>query len=351
MSTFTRFDSEDIVQGSVSKNITSGLFSGGAGAMTTFHTSSAQTASAAGTNYYWDVYHQDPDDSAYNDSAEVQFQISYGHYAGSGSYTADATAGLYPSRAIYSQFRNLLLDSPTPTTTFKLADNTDVKSAVFITLERSKFKEQLDKGDWHIEFANSNTGNNFIVTDDSSKAAATIENGHVVYNIVSGSSGTAGVYESSGEYDYWGKVYPELGIIMLEGEKMLGDTVGNNATHLNLGRISSNLGESSTANDNVQKYVYNSLVNFTGRADEDISSTFYFVRAKNSEYNFSTNETFVSGDAGRLRHGSMIGDPQVYISTVGLYNGRRELLAVAKLSKPLLKNYEREATIRIKLDY
>jgi len=34
-----------------------------------------------------------------------------------------------------------------------------------------------------------------------------------------------------------------------------------------------------------------------------------------------------------------------------LYNNANELLAVAKLSKPLPKNFEREATIRVKLDY
>jgi len=47
----------------------------------------------------------------------------------------------------------------------------------------------------------------------------------------------------------------------------------------------------------------------------------------------------------------MIQDPQAYITTVGLYNNRKELLATAKLSQPLLKNYTREALIKIKLDF
>ena len=47
----------------------------------------------------------------------------------------------------------------------------------------------------------------------------------------------------------------------------------------------------------------------------------------------------------------MIKDPQVYITTVGLYTEENELVAVAKLSKPLLKNFTREATVRVKLDY
>jgi len=34
-----------------------------------------------------------------------------------------------------------------------------------------------------------------------------------------------------------------------------------------------------------------------------------------------------------------------------LYNDANELLAVAKLSKPLLKSFSREALIKIKLDF
>jgi len=47
----------------------------------------------------------------------------------------------------------------------------------------------------------------------------------------------------------------------------------------------------------------------------------------------------------------MINTPQSYITTIGLYNDNNELLGVAKLSKPLLKDFNKEALVRIKLDY
>ena len=47
----------------------------------------------------------------------------------------------------------------------------------------------------------------------------------------------------------------------------------------------------------------------------------------------------------------MINSPQSYVTTVGLYNDNNDLLAVAKLSRPLLKDFNKEALIRIKLDY
>ena len=44
-------------------------------------------------------------------------------------------------------------------------------------------------------------------------------------------------------------------------------------------------------------------------------------------------------------------NPKVYITTVGLYNTNNDLLAVAKLSQPITKEFSKEALIRIKLDY
>ena len=53
----------------------------------------------------------------------------------------------------------------------------------------------------------------------------------------------------------------------------------------------------------------------------------------------------------KLYYSTFVNDPQTYITTVGVYNTNRELLAVAKLSKPLLKSYSREAIIKVKLDF
>jgi hypothetical protein len=39
------------------------------------------------------------------------------------------------------------------------------------------------------------------------------------------------------------------------------------------------------------------------------------------------------------------------MTTVGLYNDNSELLAVAKMSKPLVKDFTKEALIRVKLDW
>jgi hypothetical protein len=90
---------------------------------------------------------------------------------------------------------------------------------------------------------------------------------------------------------------------------------------------------------------------FLARNSEKVTSTHYFVRVKNAEYNFSNNPSYVTGSVGQVAQSTFISDPKTYITTVGLYNDSQELLAVAKLSKPLLKSFQREALIRVKLDY
>ena len=89
---------------------------------------------------------------------------------------------------------------------------------------------------------------------------------------------------------------------------------------------------------------------FRLQSEETISSNFVFVRARNSEFNYSTNPSLITG-SGEIRHNVMINSPQSFITSVGLYNDNNDLLAVAKLSRPLLKDFTKEALVRIKLDY
>jgi CxxC motif-containing protein len=46
-----------------------------------------------------------------------------------------------------------------------------------------------------------------------------------------------------------------------------------------------------------------------------------------------------------------VGDPKTYITTVGLYNTNKELLATAKTSKPIQKSFTKEILLKIKLDF
>ena len=114
---------------------------------------------------------------------------------------------------------------------------------------------------------------------------------------------------------------------------------------------------SNTHNDNTFKF-FSSIsgsgvdsAGFQARNEEDVTSTHYFVRVRNQEFNYSNNPTFTSGSNGSFRFSTMKDDPRVYITSVGLYDDANQLLAVAKLSKPQLKSFAKELLVKVKLDY
>jgi hypothetical protein len=90
---------------------------------------------------------------------------------------------------------------------------------------------------------------------------------------------------------------------------------------------------------------------FQLNSEETITSDFVFVRARNSEFNYSENPSYISGSTGEVIYDYFINNPQTYLTTVGLYNDSNELIAAAKLSKPLNKDFTKEALIRVKLDF
>ena len=90
---------------------------------------------------------------------------------------------------------------------------------------------------------------------------------------------------------------------------------------------------------------------FQLNSQETITSDYIFVRSRNSEFNYSENPSFISGSTGEVIYDQFINNPQVYITTVGLYNDANELVAVAKLSRPLLKDFTKESLVRVKLDF
>ena len=87
------------------------------------------------------------------------------------------------------------------------------------------------------------------------------------------------------------------------------------------------------------------------RDEEDQVSAQYFCRVRSGQMNFSNNPTFISGSLNELRQSTMKGNPNTFISSVHLYNGAGEMVAVGNLSTPLKKNFTSEATIKVKLTY
>jgi len=354
-STFAKFTADDIIS-QQTEVVTGGVWSTGAASLTTHWSSSAQTT--AQKRYYVEVYDSNP--SATDSIA--QYSIAYGHALGSGS-DAQGQLNDSPSRAIYSQFRNLLL--PAGTSRFTTANSGSTNSIYAITFNRNRLKERLDPGNFEIPLAEisgsrptnatgsvaiSSSNKVFTLIDDSSiNTGSFTATGGRVYNLVSGSIAN-GVFNPSAPV-YYGVVYPDYGTVIVDGNVLdqklsfqTGQASGVEANnHFAMFRSISGSGTltNPSTSDNY---------GFQARNSEKITSTHYFVRVKNGQFNYTNNPTFVTGSTGDINT-SFLTDPVTYITTIGLYNDQQELLAVAKVSKPILKSFSKESLIRVKLDF
>lgn len=360
--TYTNFDPTDDVLANNVETVTAGLFSGNTGSLLTFHVDDSATSIQ---NTYYRTIYQLPSD---NPLAISQLSIAYGNYNGSGS--GDLTGNLNndtPSRAIYKQYAQLLLQPLDKKFTINGSDTDDI---YVLNFNRARFKEKIDPGNIEINLARlsgsyvsnqANTGSNvrldgsgqvISLIDDSSLSPASIGESGRIYNIVSGTIDDGTVFKpNSTNPHYYGLLYPEAGIAVLDGRT------------LNLSASFGTVSGSGVQGDNAMK-LFTSLsgsaeitapsgrnYGLQARSSEQVKSTYYFVRVKNGDYNYSNNPSFVSGSQGDLAFTTFVNNPQTFITTVGMYNDRRELLAVAKLSKPILKSFTREVLIKVKLDF
>jgi hypothetical protein len=97
-----------------------------------------------------------------------------------------------------------------------------------------------------------------------------------------------------------------------------------------------------------------SLTAVTFQNVTNINSSLIFCQAGADEFNYSSNPTYTDSE-NRIQ----VIDPGsedtqtsfTFITSVGLYDANDNLLAVAKLSRPIEKSSERELSFRIRLDY
>jgi hypothetical protein len=170
-----------------------------------------------------------------------------------------------------------------------------------------------------------------------------------IRNLVSGSLST-GIHNASSPH-YYGKVYPDNGTIIISAEKLNQSASFNSVSGSNIN--GQNPIKLFTAMSGSAKNVD---LGFIARAVEIKHQQTIFIRVNSEEMNYSNNPTFVNtntknGKIGKPYFDSFIYNPYVYVTTIGLYNDNRELLAVAKLSKPIQKSFNSELSITVKLEY
>ena len=326
---FKRLDPEDFLVSIDS--VTATAWSTNNPILTAFFTSSVTSTN---DSYYKNVYQTG---SSLSGSA-VQFAIAYGNKIGSGSVNYnDSVPGVTTTRTVYGQYRNLIYGDENAQFIFGTVTASDFWA---INVDRARYKEHLLKGTFNLKLSGSY---NLQLTDNSGMVSTdTYLDCGRVYQIISGSNGTAfsgtGYSPSSGSY---GLFLPDIATIILNPLAL--------SQSINL--------EPSRSNDsdglNIQRLfaAVSGAASFQLNSEETVTSDYVFVRARNAEFNYSENPSFISGSTGDVIYSVFINSPQTYMTTVGFYNDTNDLLAVAKLSKPLTKDFTKESLVRVKLDF
>ena len=335
---FKRLDPEDFLVSSDS--ITSTMWSTGVPTLTSFFTSSVQIASSAG-NFYYSVYQT----SSLSSNAEVQFDIAYADILGSGSILYNnSVPDNSATKTIYGQYRSLILEDENSSFIFGKGNNIYTSPNFWvINLERARYKQSIFPGSLNLKLSGS--GGIINLTDDSLDNPVSQFLGSTrVYQLISGSNGTSGTSTTSGYVagsGSYGLVFPDLGTILIN-PRAVSQSI----------RVSPSRSNNSDGLNNAK--LFNAIrlgAFFTLNSQETLTSDYVFVRARNSEFNYSENPSFIAGSTGEVIYSQFINSPQVYLTTIGMYNDSNELIAVAKMSRPLLKDFTKEALVRVKLDF
>jgi len=326
--------------------------------LVTFYTSSGQENSTS-AKFFLSVYKDNVNLPA-SASVESQFSIAYGHVSGSGSsYFNALVQDRTPTRDVYGQFRSLIYGDENTPFTFG-GSNFSSPDIVVISVNRARFKESFNPGSFYLTLR---SGSNYIglVDDSTVTTVSTYIGTSRVYQILSGSydvntsvaTPSSSNYTVSGSY---GIIIPDEGLILLNPRALAlpAGALGGIGAVFNT-QSSATVAAANISYNYNNRMVFNMISSpvtpmFALQSYETISSRYFFTRVKNAEFNYTTNPTVIDSN-GNLFYTQLVFNPQTFITTVGMYNNAGDLLAVAKLNKPLVKDFTKELLLRVKLDF
>lgn len=321
------------------------------------------------------------------------------------SITGTDAAGkeLFPSSSlmmrekmdIYRQFASALLGDSTqafkaPFDSSSVSDSVDV--ALFIAFKRLFARDQIKRETFAMKFFQTasinfdSTGTqpaetklqrpNLFITSTSGSAIYT-DIGAATNKLTTFGGQVGNIVDSANTSRNVGLIFYDRGIVMLDMTKVTSASQfvsgGIDAMHP-LGRIT--LGSAGTQTQFTSKFIPDFIVSasidnvidhvaaarfgsgsstaITFQNVTNINSTLIFCRAQADEFNYSPNPTFTDAD-NRIQVID-IGQEDTqqsftFITSVGMYDANDNLLAVAKLSRPVEKSSERDLTLRVRIDF
>jgi hypothetical protein len=260
------------------------------------------------------------------------FDLTFGIATGSAYNVQSSNSSSQNQKVkIYKQMASVLLGDREAHFTI---GGVERKEALFICVKRNIFKDEIKKGSVSL-ILNSSAPTAYSASDDGANDSFKQTIG-----------GDYAPLKYNGTGSEVGQVWYDAGIIVLHPDTAYGAITiwSGSKTLINV--------QSSGSINNVVDGFRKKTERIVLHNQVNICSTSYYVRARNKEFNYSSNPTFTDDDTRiRVTSGSNSQLTRTYITTVALCDGNGNILAVGKLNKPVVKSPENEAFIRVRLDY
>lgn len=342
----------------VVKHRTYGMFSCNAEKFDSYYTQSLNTKVS---KYYTSV------SSVLNGIGDNHcFDISYAHISGSGSSYVENSVNLLPSKTMYRKY--MLECYGTVDGKFPFKNNVNGDYFYTIQLDRRLYMDGIDLGNFELrlgpitssvnQLVNTGSGYRFDHTSstlfslidnssDSKQQVSDKENVSDFYYLVSGSI-RDGIYDDPTQ-DAWGVVFPKMGLIILDGVVLDKSCSFNTVTASIDGDNCYKLFLAMSGSTTKTYGRPNTTGSFFARSIDTALTETYFCRVEADDFNYSSNYTYTSGSDGFFKYSYFENNPSSYITTIGLYNNQKELIAVGKLPRPIEKNDGRLYTFQVKV--
>lgn len=278
------------------------------------------------------------DGSPVSVSSSALMDLTFGFSSASALAGFSETFLKNEKQRVYKQMAKLLLGSEDSVFQF---GTTTYHEVMFLLMKRRIYKDEIRKANTSITFQMTSSGGTFTLNLTDTGAASTF--------VVGPAGDEADLFSGSTKI---GKVYYNAGIIAYASGVHVpaAGTPGNTNPHwsgslrLHQAAISGNI-------DNVVTGLRNHINDIQFHNQTNLHSTIYFCRALNSDFNYSTNPTFVDSEGRIVVTSGTDNQTRSYISTIGLYDINDNLLAVAKTSEPVKKSPDNELVFRVRLSY
>lgn len=285
-----------------------------------------------------------------------QFCLLYAHISGSGSLKVGERDKDTASKINYSQYKLFTNDD---TSSFSFYSNGTLSSEsehiYIMKFNKNTIKDRIDTGNLQITLSDISNSANVLTLIDTSQDPTNSkyfdESPYYSFDLVSGSlltgfhSTGVGTPDTNSTYKTYGKIYPNMGIIIFDANKFVSELNFNINTNSNVdAKNELQLFESI-------KIAMENGYSFFSRNTFKDTITNYFIRVPAHHANYSNNPTFAHSASanGFIKNKDFFIEPVTYITTIGLYDKFGRLVAVGKLSKPVKKTLERELLFDIRL--